>query len=194
MKSIKKHPFPLLPRWLAQKRKEKQFRQKLSEYQELYLTDVIIENELLGTCVFEKDANRNTLRLKQNAVSLPFGRDNTPELHIHIDEKDLAEAFQGLSDVYHNQERFLKEFYAGIKGFCDEWEETDSAGNPVSLEMIEANCSVSDITVSRSWQGILTVSLSGGAADDTGRDLLGCHAVIAEINYKTSEIEYGLEG
>lgn len=68
------------------------------------------------------------------------------------------------------------------------------AAPQIDINLIKANCEVTNIAVYRSYLGSLIVSLSGGVADDAGRDLLGCHSVKAEINCETGEIEYDLEG
>lgn len=160
----------------------------------MFLSNVTIEDERFGKCIFEKDANRNTLELIYGISEIPFGKCKNPEIHIHVKESDISQAFRDLSYVYDNQERFILEFCKGAKEFCDEWEETDSQGNAVSLDFLVETCEIFSITVQNTCDDDLTVSLSSCLTDASGRDLLGCHSVIAQINCSTNEIEYGLEG
>ncbi|MCI8550250.1 MAG: hypothetical protein HFI68_06615 [Lachnospiraceae bacterium] len=172
----------------------KNSKKKVQEYETMFLSNVTIEDKRFGKCIFEKDANRNTLELIHGISEIPFGKCHTPEIHIHVGENDISQAFRDLAYVYDNQERFILEFCKGAKDFCDEWEETDPEGNPIGLGFLLETCEIFSITVGNTWDGQVTVSLSSCLTDAAGRDLLGCHSVIAQINCRTNEIEYGLEG
>lgn len=155
---------------------------------------VTIDDKTFGKCVFEKDADINSFRLIDCTSDLSFGSYESPEINIEIEENKITQALAGLAHVYDNHEKFITKFHIGVKEFCDEWEETDSNGQPVTLELVKKNADIYSISVDESYQGILTVSLRGGIVDDTGNDRLGCHTVIAEINCETDEVEYDLEG
>lgn len=184
----------LLLRSLRQKRKESRLHQKYLQYRELYLTDVKIEDPRFGTCIFEKDTNKHTLKLKQCPAPAPFGDSPLPRISIDIPEADVEKAFRALEHVYDRQQTFTAEFHQEVKEFCDEWEETDSQGAPVSLNLIRQNSSITDISIGRSFKGDLTASLKGSVTDDAGRDLLGCHSVVLRICCETGEREFDLEG
>ncbi|MCI9486280.1 MAG: hypothetical protein HFI64_04735 [Lachnospiraceae bacterium] len=153
---------------------------------------VEMEEERLGPCVFEREAGEDVLRLI--SPSLSFGRHEGTEVEIEVPGEQTGEALRCLAGVHDRQETYLRKFYEGILSFCEEWEETDSEGNPVTMELVERNSSLFRVRVKESWTGNLTVSLNGMIFDDRQKDLLGCHSVVMEIDGETGEVEYDLEG
>ncbi|MCI8464282.1 MAG: hypothetical protein HFI63_00245 [Lachnospiraceae bacterium] len=154
----------------------------------------LVEHERFGNCVFERGKDGDLVRLVEGISRIPFGKYEDVELDMEVPEGRIGEAFQCLGHVYDGQEKFINKFYEGIRSFCEEWEETDSRGNDITMETVEKNGSLFRIQVRESWRGNLIVALRGMMSDDAGKDLLGCHSVIAEINCETDEVEYDLEG
>lgn len=167
------------------------------EYREKYITNVEIENERFGKLTFDKDSNKNTLRIAYgSALCIPFGKYDQVEIDIDVDENIINKAFEGLAYVYDNQEKILRDFYNYIKEICDEWNESDSNGNPIDIKYAEKYFSLHYIYVHSSINQEILVSLSGVLLDDFDSycELLGYHLIEAEINCNTKEVSYGLEG
>ncbi len=152
---------------------------------------VEIHHDRFGRCMFEKDEWGAFMLIRP---SLPFGRHEDVEIELDVVGEKIASALWCFAEVYDKQEIYLKKFYEGILSFCEEWEETDSKGNAVTMELVEKNSGLFLVRVQETGEGNLVISLSGMMTDDEGKELLGCHSVIMEIDYATGEVEYDLEG
>lgn len=172
-------------------------KQAERRYREKYITNVETENARFGKLTFDKDSNKNTLKTVDGCVlSIPFGKDDQVEINIDGDENIINREFESLAYVYDNQEEILRDFYNYIKDICDEWNETDSNGNPIDMDYAEKYFMLLDISVYSSLDKEIFVSLNGVLLDDfdVRRKLLGYHYITAEINCTTKETTYYLEG
>ncbi|MCI9067922.1 MAG: hypothetical protein HFI65_04485 [Lachnospiraceae bacterium] len=165
------------------------FHRKTKEAKEAETVEIC--HERFGQCVLEKDDWGAFMLI---LPSLPFGKHEDVEIELDVTEEKIAAAVRCLAEIYDGQESYLTKFYEGILSFCEEWEETDSEGNAVTMELVEKNGSLFRVLVQEGGEGNMVISFSGMMFDDEGEELLGCHSVIMEIDCATGEIGYDLEG
>lgn len=170
--------------------KDKKDIKKKEKYKKDFVSEETIEDIKFGKVVFEKDSNTNKLYCKH--LNFLFGKYN-PEIEIYeYDERYKELYFRNLEKLYDNQEKILKDYYDAIKGFCDNWNEQDSNGNPISGEYIKENFDISCICIYKDKEEII-ITLWGGFYD-YDYNILGCHGVTAEIHCNSKEVFYDLVG
>lgn len=87
----------------------------------------------------------------------------------------------------------MEHIYQAAKDQCNDWDEADTDGSPISLEYVKKYYSLYGIYLSNYNEKIF-IDLAGDIGDENGGLLLGDHAFYAEIDCSTEEITYSLQG
>ena len=191
-------PFVML--WISCKtsKEEREFAKKRKwerskEYREQFVSHFNVENPFFGECVFEKDVNKNFVRLVQGITKTKFG----PYIvmaDIEVSEECVTLALEELAKIYQNAEEILNPIYQEAMKYCNEWDETDEEGNPIDLNYIREHYNLNGIAVSDKEDGSIFVVLDGSIVADNGVELLGYHSFVTEIDCSTGEITYDIWG
>lgn len=164
---------------------------KKEKYNNRYVSEIIIQDEKLGQLKLEKDTNKNIISGTLSNIS--FGK-YIPDVEISCNEGSVNQVISDFKELLDNSESILRDFYTCAAEMCNNWDEQDSYGNPISEEYAKEYLSV-DIIEVQEYKGETEVSLWGMIIDDyDGEPLLGGHSIIAEINCATKETVYNLIG
>ncbi|MBQ4523255.1 MAG: hypothetical protein IJA10_09930 [Lachnospiraceae bacterium] len=167
--------------------------EKTKEYREKYVSEIPVNHSFFGSCVFEKDRNKEAVTLVEGIKETNYGP-YMVDVEMEVQEDAISLALAELEKVYRNCDDILNQIYEAAKEQCNDWDEEDADGNPIDLEYIKKYYSLSFISVYDNTNGSISIILDGSVGDENGGELLGYHSFVANINCKTNQISYGLWG
>lgn len=154
---------------------------------------ISVENGFFGPCIFEKEENKSLVNLVDGIGKTKFGRYEVT-VEIEVDEDSVIMALAELEKLYRNADAILEKIYPEAMEQCNDWEEEDALGNPISLDYIKKYYELTDISVAGDIEDGFYITLIGSVGDEDGGELLGDHSFVAEVECSTGEITYDLWG
>ena len=163
-----------------------------AEYKEKYVSEIEIDDELLGKMKFTADTKFNELESKELHPP-PFGAEPPGWLYVSgYKESDRKRIIQALRDVYAHKDEIIEHILPDYLDTLGEYEENDDNGEPYTLEKLRKVMTVHDITVVNG-DDRFSVSLELSTAGENESEL-GGHGFIAVVDFHSKSIYYDLEG
>lgn len=177
---------------VASRRDRKREAAAKAEYEEKYVSEIEIDDELLGKMKFTADTKFNELESKELHLP-PFGAEPPGWLYVSgYKESDRKRIIQALRDVYAHKDEIIEHILPDYLDTLGEYEENDDNGEPYTLEKLRKVMTVHDITVVNG-DDRFSVSLELSTAGENESEL-GGHGFIAVVDFHSKSIYYDLEG
>lgn len=163
-----------------------------AEYEEKYVSELEIDDELLGKMKFTADTKFNELESTELHLP-PFGAESPGWLYVSgYKENDRKRIIQALRDVYAHKDEIVEHILPDYLDTLGEYEENDDNGEPYTLEKLRKVMTVHDITVVNGDDRFsVSLELSTAGENESG---LGGHGFIAVVDFHSKSIYYDLEG
>lgn len=161
-----------------------------SEYEREYVSEIVIEDELLGKMKFRLDSKFNELSSEEMTLP-PFGASAPEELLVaDYKESDHDRIFRAVRGIYEHKDEILERIYPDLLEIVEEYGETDENGEPYTLETLREALAVYSLTVCNSDK-LFSVDLELTVTKGTLE--LGGHVASASVDFNEKRIDVGWE-
>ena len=161
-----------------------------AEYEAEFVTEIVIEDEILGKMIFHLDSKFDEMESKE--LHLPqFGADAPRELTVYgYTESDREKIVRAVREVYKHKDEILERIYPDLLEIAGDYGETDENGEPYTLETLRGVTAVYGIAVCN-FEDRFSVDLDLTVV--RGSFELGGHAAEASIDFAAKTIDVGWE-
>lgn len=174
---------------VKRRRENREESEVKAEYEAVYISEIVVEDELLGKMRFRLDSKFNEMESEE--LHLPqFGADAPCELTVvGYRECDRERIFSAVREVYGHKDEILERIYPDLLEIAEEYEETDENGESYTLETLREVTAVYGITVCNEERFCVDLDLTVVR----GTLELGGHAAEASIDFAGKTIDVGWE-
>lgn len=169
----------------------KKENRRQAAYKEKYISELVIEDSFFGKMTFCLDRNHNMLESSEIHLP-PFGADAPDSLYVtDYDENDREKILHGLREIYNHKDEILELIYPGLLEIATDYGETDSSGNPYTMDELRRVTAIYSITVCNSKDHFF-IDLDCYTVSGTLE--LGGHSYVASVDFVNKNIQFDLEG